>query len=373
VNDKRLVKYVDDAMYKAEDIDAKAGPKVYLVNMTHDPLGSVACFSAMYEGKVKRHLGEVSDEERAYYLQQMLQTKLKAPLETIHFHFLIEGVTRAFTHQMVRQRTAVYAQESMRFAVKDTMPVGLPPSIAHVQLPMIDVPGEGSQQVVWSDVPGFDHLTEAEKMRVLWEESVQDVQDIYNRLIGLGMPAEDARGLAPTNVLTRINYDTNLRNLLDHAGNRLCTQAQFEWRLVFAGIVEAIREHWRNDIRFQRYERAYEDKLWDSKTYLRHCGDLAAEYAAIASLLKPICYQVGHCTFKADFDRKCSIRNRVEANAALNRPSSEWDQELDNVEGNPIVVGVGPRSVMTDGDPAKPVFIGAIKPQEWLLDPAAAR
>jgi thymidylate synthase ThyX len=49
----------------------------------------------------------------------VLQDALKAPLEAIDFHFMVEGVTRAHTHQEVRQRTAVFAQESMRFAVKD--------------------------------------------------------------------------------------------------------------------------------------------------------------------------------------------------------------------------------------------------------------
>ena len=62
-------------------------------------------------------------------------------------------------------------------------------------------------------------------------------------LIANGVPAEEARGLLPHDTLTRLNYKTNLRNLLDHLGNRLCTQAQFEWRLVGAGIRKAIMEY----------------------------------------------------------------------------------------------------------------------------------
>jgi hypothetical protein len=96
------------------------------------------------------------------------------------------------------------------------------------------------------------------------------------------------------------------------------------------------------------------------------------QFQALADLLKPVCYQRGHCPMKASFDRSCKIRDRVDANAAVNRSSAEWDKEYDKVEGNPIVVGVGPQSVVRD-EQNKPVFIGAIKPWEWLADHTAAR
>jgi hypothetical protein len=89
-------------------------------------------------------------------------------------------------------------------------------------------------------------------------------------------------------------------------------------------------------------------------------------------MFQPICYQTGKCEFKASFDRPCKIQNRVDANAEIGRPSSEWGQEHDKVEGSPILSGVGPKSVVRD-ESNKPVFIGAIAPVEWLADPFAAR
>jgi thymidylate synthase ThyX len=68
---------------------------------------------------VIRDLAEITDDERRHYFDECFKTTLKAPLEFIDFHLMVEGVTRAHTHQEVRQRTAVFAQESMRFAVKD--------------------------------------------------------------------------------------------------------------------------------------------------------------------------------------------------------------------------------------------------------------
>src|SRR5690606_26978085 len=96
-----------------------------------DPLGTLAAVNGIYKGHVYRDRTAITDEQRRYEWEQVEATHLKAPLEFITLHFLVEGVTRAFTHQMVRQRTAAYAQESMRFAVKEDMvgEIDLPPTI----------------------------------------------------------------------------------------------------------------------------------------------------------------------------------------------------------------------------------------------------
>src|SRR5262249_824845 len=113
--------FVDRAMFAAEPAEGDKMPKVYLLNMTQDPLGHLAATSMMYEGKVVGDLSTVSDTQRKHYWQESFKTHLKAPWESIDFHFMIENVPRSFTHQIVRQRTAVYAQESMRFAVKNNL------------------------------------------------------------------------------------------------------------------------------------------------------------------------------------------------------------------------------------------------------------
>lgn len=329
-----IARYADVAMYDSEpmprDAEGRVGPRVHLLAMTPDPLGAIAAACKMYEGHVVRNIAQdIKDEDRRHYFEQVQKTHLQAPFEFVDFHFMIEGVTRSFTHQMVRQRTAVFAQESLRFAVKDGIDeeVALPPSLAGLK----------------DDHPWV----------VLWQQAVNRVDDIYCALIDAGMPAEDARGLLPHNITTRLHYKTNLRNLMEHAGNRLCTQAQFEWRLVWLQIVQAIRE--------------YRAPVWDTGTEMNDW-----QYETLANLFRPICYLTGKCEFKADFDRACSIRNRVDANHEAGRASSEWNEEYDVVEGNPIVAGVGPQSVVRD-EAERPVFIGAISPAEWLLDPSAAR
>lgn len=374
---KTVQKWADQAMFTAEPIAADEGPKVYLLWMTPDPLAAIAAACKMYKGEVARSLRDVTHAERREFLAQVMKTKLQAPFEFVKFHFMVEGVTRAFTHQMVRQRTAVYAQESLRFAVKEDMPVALPPSLAgtkgtwaedeqRIRTEAIRVFGEalemstesgewvGHNEAARSYLSQVARLDPREKQRAEWDRAVRDVGSQYKRMVEAGMPAEDARGLLPHNTLTRLHYSTDLRALLDHAGNRLCTQAQFEWRLVFTRIVEAIRNY---------------DPYVGLRRQLANLGEVSSaedvafvaesdrwQYEALADMFRPVCYLTGKCEFKADFDRACSIRDRVEANHVAGRPSSEW------ATSDTVVGADGSLKVI---DP--------IRPAEWLLDAGAAR
>ena len=315
----RVSKWADDFMFKAEPLKASDGPQVYLLAGTPDPLGAISAMAKMYKGQVVRNIAlDVTDEERRDYMREILKTKLKAPMEAVKMHFMIEGVTRSYTHQMVRQRTAVYAQESLRFAVKEDMATGVayPPSILSAK----------------DDDP----------QRVIWDDAVNAVSAAYLALIESGMPAEDARGLLPHNITTRLNYVTDLRALQDHGGNRLCTQAQYEWRIVWVRIIAALRA-------YCTCQMSADGEVFHGD----HCDNW--QWGAIADIFRPVCYLTGKCEFMADFDRKCSIRDRVEANHHVGRPSIEWDQEA--------VADIGGR-VQT---------IQAIHPAEWLLDAGAAR
>jgi flavin-dependent thymidylate synthase len=319
---KAVQKWADPAMVPAQPVDAAAGPRVYLLSMTPDPLGTIAATCQMYIGQVVTDLSKVDDEQRRYYLAQVLRTRLRAPFEFVNFHFMIEGVTRAFTHQMVRQRTAVYAQESLRFAVKGLdqedglIPTSLPPSLAS--------------------------LPEGDPARQVWAKAIGDADVSYHALVSAGVPAEDARGLLPHATLTRLHYGTNLRALLDHAGNRLCTQAQFEWRLVFSRIAEAIRNY-------------------PSSPGVKWNGLPTWQYAALADLFRPVCYTTGKCEFNSDMDRPCSIRDRVIDRAKHGgTDSTHWTK---------------PFLYDSYGDDGRPIVVTSpgIQPAEWLADPTAAR
>ena len=327
----QIERYADKAMFPAAPMESVT-PKVHLLWMTPDPLGAVAAAAMMYEGIPIHSLAEVGDDHRFHYWEESQKTKLKAPWEYVKFHFMIEGVTRAFTHQHVRQRTAVYSQESLRFAVKDNLAqeVRYPPSLVD------------------------DGLSPSERniRQKGWDDTVEAIERGYRALIANGVPAEDARGLLPTAVTTRLHYCTDLRNLIEHAGNRLCTQAQYEWKEVFMGqegIIEAIRNYtpdwsWFGDLPLYTMEGVSGRDImskWEDKFRWQF-------HKITDDLFVPACYQAGHCPFKADFDRGCTIRGRVDMFARNGIPSKDW----------------GDKAKVTNGIP--------IQREEWLADPKAA-
>jgi flavin-dependent thymidylate synthase len=271
----QVAKWADEAMYTATPLaeeDGTVKPRVTLVSMTPDPLRVIGAVCEMYKGHPVGHPGDITQEQAIETFHSIAKTTLQAPFEFVDLHFLIEGVSRGFTHQMVRQRTAVFAQESTRFAVKEDFPVTLPPSL------------EG--------------LADDDPRRVVWDSAVFRLKQSYLALVEGGVPAEDARGLLPTNIATRLHYKTNLRNLGEHAGMRLCSQAQHEWKLVWREMIAAILGY------------GPPSESWQQREIVR--------------LFKPVCYSTGKCEFMADIDRYCSIRDRVEAHHLAGDAPSTW-------------------------------------------------
>ncbi len=361
---KEVQKWADGAMYDSEPLPegrtADDGPTVTVLNMPHDPLGAIAAATMLYEGKVVRDLSEVTDEQRRHYFAENLKTTLRTPFEFVTLHFFVEGVTRAITHQQVRQRTATFVQESLRFAVVDGEHLGdkvmHPPSLAGT------VPeGEFLKGFFPNGLDGVDpsevgdviemYASNEQKNRIDWDRAVLVVGKTYDRVIGRQMPAEDARGLLPHNVVTRDHWRTDLRNLQTELAKRLCTQAQFDWRLVGTAIVQAIREYGEN--------KTY--KVIDEKGDLKRRNSYW-QFAEIADLFRPPCYLEGSCTFMAKMDRGCTIRDRVEAFSRHGVPSSRWEQD--------VIVQVATQEEGAKGDD---FTIPAIHPAEWLMDPTAAR
>lgn len=317
-----LVRMADVAQYERPPMPeaARKGPVVTLIDAPVDPLGTLAVIGGIYTGKVRRSKNEVTDDERRGMLEDMLSTVLSGPLECIQFTFLVEGVSRSITHQMVRNRFSFFAQESLRFAVVDdwAQEVPLPPSLAGARE---DSPAVG-----------------------LWRKAMNAAEDAYAALVGAGMPAEEARGVLPHDITTRLYWTVSLRTLLQEAGKRTCTQAQFPWRAIFGGVAAAFRS-----------------RAQEGENVRQADGSLAFEgfldnwqYEEFARLIRPVCYQQGRCGFMAKFDRGCTIRERVDAFERAGVASSDWGMDH-------LVKGSGHE------------VLYAIDPREWAADPGAAR
>lgn len=150
--------------------------------------------------------------ERKEQLAAIART-IPSSWEFLHYTFLIEGVSRAFTHQLVRTRTASYAQQAMRVV----------------------------------DMGGFDYLT-PEDLPGGWPAKVYHdtmalVANNYSNMIKNGSPAQAARGILPTNILTNIMMSANLRTVVETARKRSSGRVQGEYREFvekMQGAVEAI-------------------------------------------------------------------------------------------------------------------------------------
>lgn len=363
---REIQNWADANQYQAEPqatATANHGvlPKVFLLHMQDDPLGVLAAQNAIYKGHVVRHLSEVTDDERRQALDDMMKTTLKSPLEAIKMHWVLEGVDRAFTHQHVRQRTANFGQESLRFAVVGDLidATTLPPELHGTERTAgLDVALDTSFNDLINGTT-FTYASQDERNRAVWDWVLMNIDAAYHYEVEHGLAAEEARGLLPHCTATRIHYQTDLRGLMKVMGERLCTQAQFHWRMVAALIKNAIATYtpdfswlatagveYSMDTIYQTSIRRWEDEnRWQF------------ELLADSGIFRPVCYQTGKCMFQASADRGCTIRSRVEDLAAHNVPSSQWDAEW-----------MGEAGMMVGDDLLKPIRI-----QEWLMDPGAAR
>jgi len=157
----------------------------------------------------RQKVGRMTSEDLSKELAYIANT-IRSSWEFIDYTFEITGVTRAFTHQFVRTRTASYAQQSQRSVVMKDLQVLVPGTIK-----------------------GADR-------ELAWNKAVTAMKSGYARLIELGVPAQDARGLLPTNVLTNVVAKMNLRTVADLVGKRVNLRAQGEYTDVVVKMSDSV-------------------------------------------------------------------------------------------------------------------------------------
>ena len=106
--------------------------------------------------------------------------------EFVDYTFLIVGASRAFTHQLVRTRTASYAQQSMCVIDSDKLEVRMPP-------------GAEDDPVA----------------KPIWQNAVDVAKAACKALLASGMEQGEARGIMPVNTCSNIMAKLNLRTFVD--------------------------------------------------------------------------------------------------------------------------------------------------------------
>jgi len=194
--------------------------------------------------------GYVLADEVAEAYDDLAKTALKTPMEPMSFVFLLTGVSRAFTHQLVRTRIgASYVQESMRF-------------LGHKSKYKVLITGDATKRM-----KEYAHVV---------AKSIEE----YELELSEGIPSEDARGVLPTNIMTSVYVGYALSTLAYVFKQRVCCQAQQgEWSPILVEMRKQIRAT---------------------------CGDkVAGLIKANVELGKP-------CGYGASFDRPCTWKNGIQ-------------------------------------------------------------
>lgn len=177
--------------------------------------------------EVRSWTPEKRQQELAY-----IANTIPSSWEFVDYVFLVEGVSRAYTHQQVRTRAASYAQQTMRVL----------------------------------DMGQFDYVYTERNLRDpvakgVIDECLKHIQSTYQQLRAMGQPAEDARGILPTNISTNIVCKFNLRTMVDLVKSRSGGRTQGEYQqVVLAMANEIVAVHpWAEQFLFPRGRNYYKE------------------------------------------------------------------------------------------------------------------
>ena len=183
--------------------------KVSLINhFQNEKLADVA--AAMCVGKYT----EAANQLECKNLLLAINSGHDSVLEHLPLTWVIEDVSRALTHQLIRHRIASYSQLSQRYAKVQT----------------------NKEWFVEPD--SIKHST----CRLGYLKFMEHTAKLYNTMCEEGIPNEDARMVLPNACFTSIMVSMNARSLVEAATLRTCNRAQWEIRQMFKLMRDSIKD-----------------------------------------------------------------------------------------------------------------------------------
>jgi len=189
--------------------------KIEVLTHTPDPEQTVAlaarlCYSPLGGDELKAAL---TPEKVKGLLQNVLGMGHFSVLEHISFTFLIEGVSRVTTHQLVRHRIGCsYSQKSQRYVREKEPEFVIPPKIAK----------------------------DPEKKEEFLK-TCREAFSAYCDLVDRGIHQEEARYLLPQALESKIVVTMNGRALHHFFSLRCCTRAQGEIRTMAQKMLNLVK------------------------------------------------------------------------------------------------------------------------------------
>ncbi|ADQ45507.1 thymidylate synthase, flavin-dependent [Caldicellulosiruptor kronotskyensis 2002] len=221
--------------------------KVVLLSHTPEPEKVVATAAKLcYSNTTIENIFERLDDETVKnFLNFLVEVGHQSPLEHVSFTFGIEGVSRSFTHQLVRHRIASYSQQSQRYVKMDGFDYVIPPSIEEdeeLKNIFIDTMNQIAQAyAVLSEKLKRKHTEKFKIYGISEKEALKKAEK---------MAIEDARYVLPNACETKIIMTMNARELLHFFSERCCNRAQWEIRAVADKILELVKNVAPNIFKF---------------------------------------------------------------------------------------------------------------------------
>lgn len=167
---------------------------VELINFTQNPVDTIEqSASICYDSDYKKSKGKI--------FNHCYQSGHLSVTEHANFTFMIKGISRACSHQLVRHRAGKFTQRSQRYCQED-----------------------GFEYVVPKDIEQNPKVYQA------YVETIQRLKWFYKYACREGIKPEDARYILPNACATQICVTFDLRNLIHFMNERLCMNAQWEIR-----------------------------------------------------------------------------------------------------------------------------------------------
>ena len=142
-------------------------------------------------------------------------------IEHLPLTFLVEDVSRALTHQLVRHRICSFSQMSQRYAKVKT---------------------RGKKWFITPMSIAAHRIEGSYTLDRKYQNLMVHIAELYNELQEAGIPNEDARMILPNACFTSIIVSMNARAFVEICEKRLCRKSQWEILQLFQLMKETIKE-----------------------------------------------------------------------------------------------------------------------------------
>lgn len=213
--------------------------KVNIIAHTPEPekvisMAAKLCYSPVGVDEIEKNL---TDESVDKFINMLMSMGHESPLEHVSFTFVVEGISRACSHQLVRHRIASYSQQSQRYVKLDQFEYIIPKEIEK-----IDEAKKVFIDAMKKDQEDYDKLVDIlfnkhyKKLVQQGKDEKKAKKDAEKKAI------EDARYVFPNACETKIVFTMNVRSLYNFIEHRTCERAQWEIRDLATQMLKKLRE-----------------------------------------------------------------------------------------------------------------------------------